>query len=172
MFFYKHIHACLLALAVGLGLVIHTSLEFKAGRTPASKTKRIDPNAWELNFGRTKKIWGVYELKNESIGGVKPKILANAIVKDDGLHFFRESSGGPISTQIIHLKIPFKKTKLSAKTDELELVLDEKTKLALKNFTGGRDVEDINCEKKWQTLSCNARLAEFHGPLPTTKLSE
>ncbi len=167
MFFYRHIHILILTLALGLSYVMHKGLHFNVGRTPAS-TQQPDPNRWELNFGRIKRIWGVYELKSELIAGEKPKILANAIVKDDGLHLFREMNQGPTKTEIMHLKIPFKKTKIDQKVDELELVLDEQTKEALRSFTGGREVEDIACEKKWQTLSCSAKLAEFHGPLPHT----
>ncbi len=155
----------MLVLVIGLSVVIRSGIHFEAHRSPASKVQ-VDPNSWELNFGRIKKIWGVYELKSELIAGERPKVLANAIVKDDGLHLFREASTGPLKTEILHLKIPFKKSQLGKKTEALELVLDEETKLALRNFTGGREVEDIACEKKWQTLSCSARLAEFHGPLP------
>lgn len=155
----------MLALALGLSYVVHKGITFTAQRAPASQAQS-DPNSWELNFGRIKKIWGVYELKSELIAGERLKILSNAIVKDDGLHFFREKSLGPTKTEIMHLKIPFKKTKINNKSDELQLLLDEETKSALRSFTGGREVEDIACQKKWQTLNCSAKLAEFHGPLP------
>lgn len=155
----------MLALALGLSYVVHKGITFTGQRAPAGKAQ-ADPNSWELNFGRTKKIWGVYELKSELIAGERPKVLASAIVKEDGLHLFRENSLGPTKTEIMHLKIPFKKTKINSKSDELELLLDEETKNALSLFTGGREVEDIACQKKWQTLNCSAKLAEFHGPLP------
>jgi len=176
MIFYRHIHFLLFALVLGLSVAMYSHFNFSQSRSPAS-TKKIDPNSWELSFNRTKKIWGVYEIESETIGGVSGHLPTHAIVEKDGLHIFREYNTDGLATEVVHLKIPFNKKENSAKAkgspSEITLVLDSETKATLREFTDGREVEEINCEKKWKTLSCEAKLAELVGPhLGPNALSE
>lgn len=164
MFIYRHIHLIILTLSALLGVAISAHLNFNWGRNPSSQ-KEQEINSWRLDFNRTKKIWGVYELNNEMLEGINSVRATHAIVEKNEIHLFREQLAGGVETEILHLKLPFKATESK---DIIVADLNAELRTVLRKFTGGREVMELECHKKWKTLSCVANLAELIGPAPVS----
>lgn len=164
MFIYRHIHLIILALSALLGVAISAHLNFNWGRIPSSQ-KELEINSWRLDFNRTKKIWGVYELSDETLEGVNSVRATHAIVEKNEIHLFREQLTGGVETEVLHLKLPIK---AGDKKDLIVAELDAEMRAVLRKFTGGREVMELECHKKWKTLSCVANLAELIGPSPVS----
>ena len=162
MFIYRYIHIIMLILALLFSYAITHEWSLSSGRIP-SNARASELNQWSLEFSRTKKIWGVYELKDERIDGLTQKTPTHAMVRKNELHLFRETIGAGLETQVVHLMLPFEE---GTNKNDLTLKLDQETQLTLQAFTGGRYVEKIECHKKWQTMTCSAELATLVGPPP------